>query len=271
MKINKKRFFTIAVIIALLFLFFNTFIFQNKHKNYSKQTKLIDKSLINKNGKSTVINKEIADSNLNYVDTPDKKESSNSNHLKKKILKKNEIKINTSSVKNNNISTSQTILREEGSPDITPNLARSIFHEYWVSYFADAFKNKKINIDEGKKIVCLFNPINNFDVEVAKSLKQLLKNSEIPPVYTVFGNGNSDTIFAFYKKAGCNFPTTETDLKGFNNYLGDYKCPVVFYLWNGNIIKVYDGEDLNKFNPEELKKVCNDKYVPKKRIDPKIK
>lgn len=157
------------------------------------------------------------------------------------------------------------IKTEEPSVDLTPNMARSIFHDFWVSYFAGAYKDKKINMDEGKKIVCLFNPKNEQEVEVAKSLSILLKNKEIPPVFSLFGNCGSDVVFAFYKKAGCNFPSTETSVDGFNDYLGEFKTPAIFYLWNGNIIKVFEGDGLNKFNAETMKKVCSEKYVPKKR------
>jgi hypothetical protein len=152
---------------------------------------------------------------------------------------------------------------EEIKTELKPSKARSIFHDYWVSYFPGAYKNKEINIDDGKKIVCLFNPKNSQEVEVAKSLSILLKNNEIPPVFSLFGNCGSDEVFEFYKKARCNFPTTETSKEGFENYLGIYKTPAVFYLWNGNIIKVYEGNGINKFNEDDLKKECNAKYVPK--------
>ena len=202
---------------------------------------------------------------------------------KKKIQKENSLKINSNSdiqkkrtkinPKIKQIKKVDLIINEEKDSvkvakieiELKPNMAKSIFHDFWIAYFEAAYKNKKINMDEGKKIICLFNPKNEQEVLVANSIGSLLKNKEIPPVFSLFGNCGSDAVFAFYKKAGCNFPTSETDLNGFNQILGTYKTPAIFYLWNGNLIKVFEGEGVNKFNSEDLKKTCNEKYIPKRK------
>lgn len=247
---NSKKYVIVIIILIIAFLIYFFYLPNNKNT--------VKKKILKKEQKVKTIEKKDVHPDKEVInsvkDTPKQVIVNRTKSDNKEIIVDNSKNI---IVKENNI--------EEIKTDIIPNMARSIFHDYWVSYFAGVYKDKKINIDEGKKIVCLFDTKNNYNIEVATSVSNLLKNKEIPSVFTIFGGCGSDAVFAFYKKAGCNFPSTETDLKGFNEYLGTYKCPAVFYLWNGNIIKVYEGEGINKFNAEDLKKVCNAKYVPKKR------
>lgn len=254
MKITKKNIvgiITLIIIVVLLIYFL-----------LPKNQNVINKKIVKKEQKE----KRIVEIDVQPTKEDDKKTLDTTKQIIENKTTTKEEKIKSHDSKN--IIVKENIIAETKT-DLIPNMARSIFHDYWVSYFPGVYKDRKVNIDEGKKIVCLFDTKNNFNIEVATSISNLLKNKEIPQVFTMFGGCGSDAVFAFYKKAGCNFPSSETDLKGFNEYLGTYKCPVVFYLWNGNIIKVYEGEGINKFNAEDLKKECNAKYVPKKRNNTK--
>jgi uncharacterized membrane protein YphA (DoxX/SURF4 family) len=118
------------------------------------------------------------------------------------------------------------------------------------------FGNKKVNLDDGRKIVCLFAPGCDHCVEAAKEIGLLSKTMDLPEVYILFMNEEVDKIPGFFKEANCNYPYRVIEIPLFWDLLGmNANTPGVFYLWNGNIIKSFEGAESNKFNPEELKKV----------------
>jgi len=58
----------------------------------------------------------------------------------------------------------------------------------------------------------------------------------------------------FFKVAQCTFPYKVIEISKFWDLLGagnNTQC--VIYLWNGNIMKIYEGTGNNKFDLEGLK------------------
>ncbi|MEI6348533.1 MAG: DoxX family protein [Bacteroidota bacterium] len=118
------------------------------------------------------------------------------------------------------------------------------------------FGNKKVNLDDGRKIICLFAPGCDHCVEAAKEIVLLSKTMYLPEVYILFMNEEVNKIPDFFKQANSNFPYRIIEIPLFWDLMGmSANTPGVFYLWNGNVIKFFEGADANKFNPEELKKV----------------
>lgn len=131
-----------------------------------------------------------------------------------------------------------------------PKKVSSRFAEY------STFGNKHVNLDEGKKIVCLFAAGCDHCKEVAKAICGLSKKDNFPEVYILFMDEETNLIPDFLKEAGCAFPYQVIDVSKFWQLMGDSgNTPGIFYLWNGNIVKFYEGTENNKFDPEGFKMV----------------
>ncbi|MBI1836500.1 MAG: protein tlpB [Flavobacteriia bacterium] len=121
--------------------------------------------------------------------------------------------------------------------------------------------NKPVNIDEGKQILCMFVPGCDHCREAAKELKKLSKDKNFPNVSILFMDEEPELIPEFFKETQINFPYQVIGVIEFWNKLGnDYNTPGVLYLWNGNVLKLYDGTEANKFDPNGLKKIVDEKY-----------
>ena len=131
-----------------------------------------------------------------------------------------------------------------------PKKVTSRFAEY------STFGNKQVNLDEGKKIVCLFAAGCDHCKEVAKAICELSKKDNSPQVYILFMDEETNLIPDFFKEMGCTFPYQVIDVSKFWPLMGDSgNTPGVFCLWNGNIIKFYEGTGNNKFDQEGFKKI----------------
>ncbi len=116
------------------------------------------------------------------------------------------------------------------------------------------FGDKTVNLDEGKKIVCMFAAGCDHCRAAAKEICAMSKGDKFPEVYVLFMDEETFLIDEFFKEAQCKFPYKVVDIPEFWNLLGTGKTtPGVFYLWNGNIIKSFEGLDKNKFDPKALK------------------
>lgn len=138
-----------------------------------------------------------------------------------------------------------------------PNSAISKF-----SMYSD-FNGKKVNLDEGKKIICLFVPGCDHCRDAAKEMVKLSRNHKLPPAYVLFMNEETFKIPDFYKETKINYPYhLIEDIPTFFKLLGNNgSTPGVIYLWNGNIIKSYEGIEKNKFNAEEMIKVIESNHI----------
>jgi thiol-disulfide isomerase/thioredoxin len=117
-------------------------------------------------------------------------------------------------------------------------------------------------IDKGKKILCFFAPGCDHCQETAKELTQLKKTQpNFPKIKIIFMNEEAEKIPEFFEIAGSSYPHQIIDIGTFWKVLGNTKdTPGVLYLWNGNIMKEYDGINERKFVKSEFQKLVNKKY-----------
>jgi thiol-disulfide isomerase/thioredoxin len=112
------------------------------------------------------------------------------------------------------------------------------------------------NIDQGKKILCFFAPSCEHCQETAKELTEMRKaNPDFPEIQILFMDEAPEEIPNFFKFAGANYPNKVIEIIEFWNAIGNEKnVPGVCYLWNGNVMKFYEGtEGPNKFSAKDLK------------------
>lgn len=129
-----------------------------------------------------------------------------------------------------------------------------------VSRFSEftEFSGRAVNLDQGQKIVCLFVPGCDHCRHAAKELAALSKKIKLPPAYIIFMNEELFKLPDFYKETGVKYPYYVLDnIPKFFKLLGNGSAttPGVFYLWNGNIIKAFEGIGEHEFKAEALRKV----------------
>lgn len=130
-----------------------------------------------------------------------------------------------------------------------PKKTKSIYGKY------TSFGNETVDLDEGKKIICFFAAGCDHCQTAAKEINLLSKKIDLPPVYVFFMNEEVELIPAFFKEANCNFPYKILEVPVFWELLGmNADTPGVILLWNGNVIRFYEGLDNNKFVPEDFEK-----------------
>jgi thiol-disulfide isomerase/thioredoxin len=123
---------------------------------------------------------------------------------------------------------------------------------------------KKVNLDEGKKLVCFFAPGCDHCRETAKELKALAAKMKLPDTYIIFMDEEAFLIPEFLKETGFNKPYEVIDIPKFWTVLGsNASTPGLFYLWNGNIIKSFEGIEGNKFDAAALKTAIEQPYTGK--------
>jgi len=128
----------------------------------------------------------------------------------------------------------------------------------------ESFGGKKVNLDEGKKILCFFAPGCDHCRETAKELKALAAKMKIPDTYILFMDEEAFLIPEFLKETSFNKPYQVLDIPKFWTVLGSNAgTPGVFYLWNGNIIKSFEGIEGNKFDAAALKTALEQPYSAK--------
>ncbi len=118
-----------------------------------------------------------------------------------------------------------------------------------------AFSQLVPGIDEGKKLLCFFAAGCDHCQAAAKSLAQLSKsNPDFPKVHIIFMDEETEKIPEFFKLAGKSFNHQILGIAKFYNTLGSSKdTPGVALLWNGNIIKFFDGINANQYDAAKLK------------------
>jgi thiol-disulfide isomerase/thioredoxin len=112
------------------------------------------------------------------------------------------------------------------------------------------------NIDQGKKIICFFAPSCEHCQATAKELTEMRKaNPDFPELQILFMDEAPEEIPNFFKIAGANYPYKVIEIIEFWNAIGNEKnVPGVCYLWNGNVMKFYEGtEGPNQFSKSDLK------------------
>lgn len=111
------------------------------------------------------------------------------------------------------------------------------------------------DIDKGKKILCFFAPGCDHCQQTAKELTQLKKQiADFPDIRIVFMDEEAERIPEFFEFAGAKYTHMVMDVGQFwTTFKGD--TPGVFYLWNGNVIKSYDGIEAKAFKVADFKKI----------------
>jgi len=112
------------------------------------------------------------------------------------------------------------------------------------------------NIDQGKKILCFFAPSCEHCQATAKELTEMRKaNPDLPEMQILFMHEAPEEIPNFFKFAGATYPHKVIEIIEFWNAIGNEKnVPGVCYLWNGNVMKFYEGtEGPNQFSKSDLK------------------
>jgi hypothetical protein len=114
------------------------------------------------------------------------------------------------------------------------------------------FSGKNISTDAGKKIICMFAPGCEHCQATAKEICGM-RGKDFPEVMIFFMDEETEKIPDFFKAAGCNFPYQVVDIPTFWTLLGNGTTPGVNALWNGNIIKSWEGIEAHKFVMSDLK------------------
>ncbi|MFM7078517.1 MAG: TlpA family protein disulfide reductase, partial [Bacteroidota bacterium] len=118
------------------------------------------------------------------------------------------------------------------------------------------FDGKKVDINDGKKIICFFAPGCDHCQDAAKELAKLSKNPEFPRVYIYFIEDEVDKIPDFHKIANKQFPSKVIAPGEFWTLFGPSgSTPGIHYLWNGNVIQSFEGTGENAFTAAKLKAV----------------
>ncbi|MFP9118198.1 MauE/DoxX family redox-associated membrane protein [Flavobacterium sp. RNTU_13] len=123
------------------------------------------------------------------------------------------------------------------------------------------YSNFFANADKGKKIIALFVPGCEHCRDAAKQMTELKKKSkDFPELQIIFMDEEAEKIPEFFDYAGAKYPYKILDIVSFWKLLGNNKdTPGVLYLWNGNVIKEWQGIEGEKFNPAALSKELNKK------------
>jgi hypothetical protein len=80
-------------------------------------------------------------------------------------------------------------------------------------------------------------------------------NPDLPEMQILFMDEAPEEIPNFFKFAGATYPHKVIEIIEFWNAIGNEKnVPGVCYLWNGNVMKFYEGtEGPNQFSKSDLK------------------
>ena len=87
---------------------------------------------------------------------------------------------------------------------------------------------------------------------------------KLPDTYIIFMDEEAFLIPEFLKETGFNKPYQVIDIPKFWTVLGsNASTPGLFYLWNGNIMKSFEGIEGNKFDAAALKSAIEQPYSAK--------
>jgi uncharacterized membrane protein YphA (DoxX/SURF4 family)/thiol-disulfide isomerase/thioredoxin len=137
----------------------------------------------------------------------------------------------------------------------TPKIVVSEFHNY--KEFELNGKKLNVNIDEGKSIVCVFNPDCDHCLDLSSKISKLSKD-KVKISFLFFNPDETNElkmksqILSFMKKSNISVPFKIIDIHAFNRLLINTPAPPrLTILDNGKIVYDYLGTgqvDLNKIN-----------------------
>lgn len=113
---------------------------------------------------------------------------------------------------------------------------------------------KKVNVDQGKYLVCMFAAGCDHCQDAAKSITAMSKQAGFPKVFIFFMDEETDKIPAFFTAAGKKYPYKVLDVPKFWTLFGNEgSTPGVFLQWNGNPVANFVGTDEKGFTAAKLK------------------
>jgi thiol-disulfide isomerase/thioredoxin len=137
-----------------------------------------------------------------------------------------------------------------------PDPVKSRFSEFAI------IGGKKTNIDKGKKILCFFAPGCDHCLQAAKDLRALQKQMKMPEIFILFMDEEPEKIPSFLSESGLKASYQILDIPKFWMSIGTgASTPGVNYLWNGNIMKSFEGTETNQFSADALKQALTTPYV----------
>ena len=113
--------------------------------------------------------------------------------------------------------------------------------------------------DKGRLILCFFAPGCDHCRAAVRSIDSLSKVVEdFPKVEIVFMDEEVDKIPEFFEYAGSEYHYIVLDISTFYDVLTwERDTPGIFYMWNGNILKEFNGTNESAYDPESLLKSLN--------------
>lgn len=117
--------------------------------------------------------------------------------------------------------------------------------------------------DTGRVLLCFFAPGCDHCRATIRSIDSLSKiSTNFPKVEIVFMEEEVEKIPEFFVYAGNKYSYRILDIASFYNVLTwERDTPAVFYIWNGNVIKEFNGINEMSFDPSKLVDVItNSKY-----------
>lgn len=122
------------------------------------------------------------------------------------------------------------------------------------------------SIDKGRKILCFFAPGCEHCKETAKQLTQLKSQiKDFPEINIAFMEEEVELIPEFFAFAGKKYTNKVLDIVTFWTLVGNRDTPALFYIWNGNIIKEYNGINEKAFSKAGFKKIVQEDYSSLKK------
>jgi thiol-disulfide isomerase/thioredoxin len=114
------------------------------------------------------------------------------------------------------------------------------------------FGNKKVNLDQGKKLVCCFAPGCEHCLETATIIAEMQKKGDMPEVYILFMDEEPEKIPDFFKTSKIKAQYRVLDIPAFWTLMGSFDTPAVSYMWNGNILYESNGIAEQQFDKSKL-------------------
>jgi hypothetical protein len=108
------------------------------------------------------------------------------------------------------------------------------------------------DLDEGIKIVAMYNTGCEHCMDNAKQVCEISKKIKLPPVYILFW-GSENEVPAFFEFSKCIQPYKILEPQVFFPLIGKANFPQLTLLQNGNIIGQWEGDDAPKKLEEAVK------------------
>lgn len=124
-----------------------------------------------------------------------------------------------------------------------------------VSQFAAAIPN----IDKGLKLLCFFSPTCDHCQGAGKDIVSVLEKSNVKPKVHIAFQEEPEEVPNFFKIIGREFNHQVFEIRQFMKVFGiSNDVPGVVLMWNGNIIKFYQGSGDAAFSKDKLIKDLKD-------------